>query len=99
MRFIKSLPTVAAIAAAAVVAASALPPGLARAQQQTYVMKISTPTIHDIPDQWAANFAAAVERAAVDYRIPSSIRLGKGRATSLPRWRRRPKPLRRPSPS
>lgn len=32
------------------------------AQQKTYVMKISTPTIHDIPDKWSANFAAAVAK-------------------------------------
>ena len=28
----------------------------------TYLMKISTPTIHDIPDTWADNFGAAVEK-------------------------------------
>ena len=52
--------------AGAVLASSTLPIGLARAQQQAeqkaYVMKISTPTIHDIPDKWAANFASAVEK-------------------------------------
>jgi C4-dicarboxylate-binding protein DctP len=58
----KSLPILAALAAGAVVAAAALPTGAARAQQQTYVMKISTPTIHDIPDKWAANLAAALEK-------------------------------------
>ena len=64
MRFMKSLPTLAAVAA--VVASLALPTSATRTQQQpqekTYVMKISTPTIHDIPDKWAANFAAAVEK-------------------------------------
>ncbi len=62
MRLMKSLPTLAAVAAGAVLASLALPPSAARAQQQTYVMKISTPTIHDIPDKWAENFGAAVEK-------------------------------------
>jgi TRAP-type C4-dicarboxylate transport system substrate-binding protein len=60
------LPTLAVVTAGAVLASSTLPIGLARAQQQAeqkaYVMKISTPTIHDIPDKWAANFASAVEK-------------------------------------
>ncbi len=34
----------------------------AQAQDKTMVMKISTPTIHDVPDTYAANFAAAVEK-------------------------------------
>ena len=62
MRVMKNLPVLAAVAAGAVLASSALPHGAARGQQQTYVMKISTPTIHDIPDKWAANFAAALEK-------------------------------------
>lgn len=50
-----------ALAAASVVLLSlAAPPAMA--QQKTYLMKISTPTIHDIPDKWSANFAAAVEK-------------------------------------
>ena len=41
----------------------ALPLGAAQAQDQTpYVMKISTPTIHDIPDTYARNFGAALEK-------------------------------------
>ncbi len=40
----------------------ALPLNAARAQQQPYVMKISTPTIHDIPDTWANNYAAALQK-------------------------------------
>jgi TRAP-type C4-dicarboxylate transport system substrate-binding protein len=48
--------------AAGVLLALALPLGAAQAQQQPIVMKISTPTIHDIPDTWARNFAAAVEK-------------------------------------
>ena len=30
--------------------------------RQTYELKISTPTIHDVPDKFAANFLAAVEK-------------------------------------
>ena len=62
MRRLKTLPTLAAVAASAVLASSVLTIGAARAQQPTYVMKISTPTIHDIPDKWAANLAAALEK-------------------------------------
>jgi len=62
MRFMTSFPTLAVAAAGAVLASSALSIDAARAQQQTYVMKISTPTIHDIPDKWAANLAAALEK-------------------------------------
>src|SRR5215469_4385499 len=62
MRFMTSFPTLAVAAAGAVLASSALSIDAARAQQQTYVMKISTPTVHDIPDTWAQNFAAAVEK-------------------------------------
>jgi TRAP-type transport system periplasmic protein len=51
-----------ALAAGALAGLLLLPPASARAQQQTYVMKISTPTIHDIPDKWAENFANAVEK-------------------------------------
>ncbi len=62
LRVMKTLPLVAAIAAAAVLASPALPFAAAQAQQQPYVMKISTPTLHDIPDKWAENFGAAVEK-------------------------------------
>jgi len=50
-----------AFAAGALLASLVLPIGSAQAQQPI-VMKISTPTIHDIPDTWARNFAAAVEK-------------------------------------
>lgn len=52
-------PTLIAVGALAV--SLPLPSGAAQAQQ-AYVMKISTPTIHDIPDKWAANYAAALEK-------------------------------------
>jgi TRAP-type C4-dicarboxylate transport system substrate-binding protein len=64
MRIVKWLPTLGSVVAGAVLASSA-PIGAARAQQQaqqTYVMKISTPTIRDIPDKWAEGFGAAVEK-------------------------------------
>jgi TRAP-type C4-dicarboxylate transport system substrate-binding protein len=51
-----------AVAAGAVAAAFALSLGAAQAEQKTYEMKISTPTIHDVPDTLAANFLAAVEK-------------------------------------
>lgn len=54
--------TATIVAAGALVASLTTPFGVAWAQQKTYVMKISTPTIHDIPDKWAANFAAALEK-------------------------------------
>jgi TRAP-type transport system periplasmic protein len=51
----------ASAAAGALLMSLALPLSAAQAQQPI-VMKISTPTIHDIPDTWARNFAAAVEK-------------------------------------
>ncbi|MGC1777781.1 MAG: TRAP transporter substrate-binding protein [Xanthobacteraceae bacterium] len=36
--------------------------GAAQAQGKNYEMKISTPTIHDVPDTMGANFLAAVEK-------------------------------------
>jgi len=52
--------TPAAVAAGALAVALSLGP--ARAQDKPYEMKISTPTIHDIPDTWANRFGAAVEK-------------------------------------
>ena len=34
----------------------------AQAQQQTYEMKISVPTIHDIPNAWISDYAAVLEK-------------------------------------
>jgi TRAP-type transport system periplasmic protein len=63
MRLLESgIRTATCVAAGALALSLALPLGAAQAQQQTYVMKISTPTIHDIPDKWSENFAAAVEK-------------------------------------
>jgi TRAP-type transport system periplasmic protein len=63
MRFIEcGMRTAARVAATALVLSLALPLGAARAQQQTYVMKISTPTIHDIPDTWADRLGVALEK-------------------------------------
>ena len=49
-------------AAGALALALALPLGSAWAQDKVYEMKISTPTIHDVPDTMGANFLAAVEK-------------------------------------
>ena len=63
MRFLdNAIRAPALIAGSALALLLALPLGAAQAQQQTYVMKITTPTIHDIPDTWAKNFTAAVEK-------------------------------------
>jgi TRAP-type transport system periplasmic protein len=62
MRLLECKLRAAAMAAAgAMMLSLALPSAPARAQQP-YVMKISTPTIHDIPDTWSARFAAALEK-------------------------------------
>jgi TRAP-type transport system periplasmic protein len=53
----------AAIAGCAAIALLAWTPGAAQAQQ-TYTMKISVPTIHDIPNDWIAGFAQAVEKGS-----------------------------------
>jgi TRAP-type C4-dicarboxylate transport system substrate-binding protein len=52
----------AAFAAGAFVLSLALTLGAARAQDKTYVMKISGPTLNDTPHLFMKNFAAAVER-------------------------------------
>jgi TRAP-type transport system periplasmic protein len=50
------------VAAGAFGAALALTLGAAQAQDKTYIMKISAPTIHDVPDTFGAMFGAAVEK-------------------------------------
>src|ERR1700722_14683827 len=56
----------ATLAAGAFAVAAWLTLGAAQAQGQTtdkaYVMKISTATINDVPDTFARNFGAAVEK-------------------------------------
>jgi TRAP-type transport system periplasmic protein len=54
--------TWAATAVGAIVVASTLVQGAARAEDKTYVMKISTPTVNDVPDAFAKNFGAAIEK-------------------------------------
>jgi TRAP-type C4-dicarboxylate transport system substrate-binding protein len=49
-------------AASGLVLSFALTSGAAYAQDKTFVMKVTTPTINDAPHQLAKNFAAAVER-------------------------------------
>jgi TRAP-type transport system periplasmic protein len=58
--------TTARAAAAAGTCALAVMIGLgaAQAQQQTYQMKISAPTLHAGPDLYGDNFAAAIEKAS-----------------------------------
>jgi len=51
-----------AVTAGAVGLSFALTLGAAQAQEKTYVMKVTTPTINDGPHLLAKNFAAAVER-------------------------------------
>ena len=43
-------------------AAGALTLGTARAEDQTYVMKISGPTINDAPHLFMKNYAAAIQK-------------------------------------
>jgi TRAP-type C4-dicarboxylate transport system substrate-binding protein len=64
MRFIKNRGIAARSLAVggAFVAALALTLGTTRADDQTYVMKITTPTINDVPDTFARNFAAAIDK-------------------------------------
>jgi TRAP-type transport system periplasmic protein len=50
------------VTAGALGLAIALSLGLAQAQQQPYLMKISTPTINDIPNAWLDGYAAMVEK-------------------------------------
>jgi TRAP-type C4-dicarboxylate transport system substrate-binding protein len=52
----------AAVAAVVFGFAMALPFSLAQAQQQTYLMKISTPTVNDIPNAWLDGYAGMLER-------------------------------------
>jgi hypothetical protein len=50
------------IAAAGIIAfVGAMTASVARAGDQTYIMKISTPTINDVPDTFGKYFAAADE--------------------------------------
>lgn len=61
MRFLQPFNRVSpALAAGALVVALALPAGALQAQ--AYSMRISTPTIHDIPNAWIAGYAAALEK-------------------------------------
>ena len=61
MKFIQGQLAVAA-AASVLTLVSALTGGVARAQDKTFVMKITTPTIHAVLDQYGAAFGAAVEK-------------------------------------
>jgi TRAP-type transport system periplasmic protein len=52
----------AVVAGGALVFALALTLGAARAEGKTYVMKISTPTVNDVPDEFAKYFGDALEK-------------------------------------
>lgn len=58
----RTLTARAAAATGSSIIAAMLTIGAAHGQQQTYQMRITTPTIHAAPDQLAMNYAAAVER-------------------------------------
>jgi TRAP-type C4-dicarboxylate transport system substrate-binding protein len=63
MRFTKcGIQTGAAAVGVTVLLSFALMPSTARAQDKTYLMKISTPTINDVPDTFARNYGAALEK-------------------------------------
>jgi TRAP-type transport system periplasmic protein len=62
MRFTASGMRALVVGGGAGVLSAALICGTAQAQSQTYVMKITTPTIHAAPDLYARNLAAAVEK-------------------------------------
>jgi TRAP-type transport system periplasmic protein len=56
------IPARAALSAGVFALLVALAPGAAQAEEKTYVMKVTGPTINDAPHLFAKNFAAAVER-------------------------------------
>lgn len=63
MHFIASGKSVRAGATAgALILSLSLTPATTRAQDKTYVMKVTTATINDAPHQYVKDFAAAVER-------------------------------------
>jgi TRAP-type transport system periplasmic protein len=59
-------------AAGALILSLAPTPGTVRAQDKTYVMKVTTATINDAPHQYLKDFAAAVERDSSG-RIKSEV--------------------------
>jgi len=52
----------AMVAVGALLASLVLSLGVVQAQDKAYVMKISAPTLHDVPDTFGAMFGAAVEK-------------------------------------
>jgi TRAP-type transport system periplasmic protein len=84
MRFMPLFtPACAAIAAGVLAVSLALPTGGAQAKQDTYLMKISVPTIHDIPNQWISGFAAALKKDSggrIEAKVYPASQLG-----SIPR--------------
>ena len=67
------------LTAGALALAIALPLGPAQAQQKTYLMKISVPTIHDIPNAWISGYAAALEKDSggrIEVKVYPASQLG-----------------------
>jgi len=62
MRLIGALAIAGSMVAVGALVLALAPLGAAQAQDKIYEMKISTPTIHDVPDTFGANFLAAVEK-------------------------------------
>ena len=63
MRFLKARIFVSGVVIAGLLGIlTALSFDPAQAQQQTYVMKISTPTVNDIPNTWLDGYAAMLEK-------------------------------------
>lgn len=71
MRFTQASSWSAAIAAA--LAISLAPPiGATQAKAKTYLMKISVPTIHDIPNAWISGYAKALQKDS-NHRIKVKV--------------------------
>src|ERR1700719_4404077 len=68
-----------AVGVSALALALALTFGAAQAQDKTYVMKVTLPTINDAPHQFAKDFAALVEK---DFRGGAPRRAHQGRGLS-----------------
>jgi len=62
MRFTKRLGLCAAVSAGALLVSLTMHSGAARADDKSFVMKITLPTLNDAPHQYAKDYAAAVEK-------------------------------------
>ena len=80
------LVTHAMIASCAFILSLTLMLGSAGAEDKTYVMKISGPTINDTPHLFMRNFAAAVERDWAAASRPRCIPLASWADSAANRW-------------